>query len=325
MSDHVIVTIWVINIFFVQFFCVFLPPFLSILVSIVSLKRSLVFLILVSSSISLYCLWRKTFLPLILYSFLLPLLLPVTWNWQESHQFLRTTYTLAPFRPTSVTKLTFPKKIPGAAAITKTHWRSRAQPGKRCSSEVSHPPPQSVWKKKKDDPKGLYRINDTPEVSHGSPWVLGKWNMGKFTSLLSVSTLPFIHCFPHSSVGKESACNARDPGSIPGLVRSPGEGIGYPLQYSWASLVSQLVKNRPAMWETWVQSLGWKDPLEKERLPTPVFWPGEFQGLNSPWGRKESDMTERLSLFTFTVEIINLPALLCRVLCPNEKVDAKAS
>ena len=70
--------------------------------------------------------------------------------------------------------------------------------------------------------------------------------------------------FPHSSVGKESTCNAGDPGSsIPGSGRSPREGIGYPLQYSWASLVAQLVKNLPAMWETWVQSLGWEDPLEK--------------------------------------------------------------
>ena len=66
-----------------------------------------------------------------------------------------------------------------------------------------------------------------------------------------------------SSVGKESACNAGDPCSIPVLVRSPGEGIGYPLQYSWASLVAQLVKNPSAMWETWVQSLGWEDLLEK--------------------------------------------------------------
>ena len=66
-----------------------------------------------------------------------------------------------------------------------------------------------------------------------------------------------------SSVGKESACNAGDPGSIPGSGRSPGEGIGYPLQYSWVSLVVQLVKNTPAMWEAWVQSLGWEDPLEK--------------------------------------------------------------
>ena len=66
-----------------------------------------------------------------------------------------------------------------------------------------------------------------------------------------------------SSVGKESTCNAGDPSSIPGSGRSPGEGIGYPLQYSWVSLVAQLVKNPPAMWETGVQSLGWEDPLEK--------------------------------------------------------------
>ena len=50
---------------------------------------------------------------------------------------------------------------------------------------------------------------------------------------------------------------------IPGSGISNGERIGYPLHYSWASLVAQLVKNQPAMWETWVQSLGWKDPLEK--------------------------------------------------------------
>ena len=58
--------------------------------------------------------------------------------------------------------------------------------------------------------------------------------------------------FPDSSVGKESACNARDLCLIPGLGRSSGEGIGYPLQYSWASLVAQLVKNLPAVRKTWV-------------------------------------------------------------------------
>jgi len=69
--------------------------------------------------------------------------------------------------------------------------------------------------------------------------------------------------FPHSSVGKKSTYNAGDPGSIPGLGRSAGEEIGYPLQHSWASVVAQLVKNLPAMRETWVQSLGWEDALEK--------------------------------------------------------------
>ena len=69
--------------------------------------------------------------------------------------------------------------------------------------------------------------------------------------------------FPDSSVGEKSTCNAGDPGSTLGLGRSPGEGIGYPFQYSWASLVAQLVKNLPAMWEIWVLSLSWEDPLEK--------------------------------------------------------------
>ena len=84
--------------------------------------------------------------------------------------------------------------------------------------------------------------------------------------------------FPGSLAGKESACNAGDPVLIPGLGRSSGEGIGHPLQHSWASLVAQLVKNPPAMRETWIQSLGWEDPLEKEKathsriLPWRIPW-----------------------------------------------------
>ena len=102
--------------------------------------------------------------------------------------------------------------------------------------------------------------------------------------------------FPDSSVGKESTCSAGDPSLIPGSGRYSGGGIGYPRQYSWASLVAQLVKNPPAMWETWVQSLGWKIPWRRDRLPTLVFWPGEFHGLHSSWHHKESDTTEQLSL-----------------------------
>ena len=122
----------------------------------------------------------------------------------------------------------------------------------------------------------------------------------------------------HSSVGKESSCNAGDPSLIPGLGRSAGEGIGYPLQYSWASLVSQLVKNLPAVQETWVLSLGWEDPMR--RLTTPVFWPGEFHGLYSPWGCKESDTTGRLScspikLHTLRSEVSHM-ATFCILLCP---------
>ena len=63
-----------------------------------------------------------------------------------------------------------------------------------------------------------------------------------------------------------------------------------------ACLVPQTVKNLPAVWETWVPSLGWGDPQRREQLPAPVFWPGEFRGLYRPWRRKESDKTEWLSL-----------------------------
>jgi len=80
---------------------------------------------------------------------------------------------------------------------------------------------------------------------------------------LGIADANIIKGFPDSSVGKESACNAGDLGLIPGSGRSTGEGIGYPLQYSWAFLVGQLVKNPPAMWETWVLSLCWEDPLDK--------------------------------------------------------------
>ena len=78
-----------------------------------------------------------------------------------------------------------------------------------------------------------------------------------------------------SSVGKESACDARDPSLIPGSGRSPGEGIGYPLLCSWASLVAQLVKNPPAMQDNWVRSLGWEDPLEIGK-----GYPLQYSGLD---------------------------------------------
>ena len=93
--------------------------------------------------------------------------------------------------------------------------------------------------------------------------------------------------FPHSSVGKESTCNAGDLSSIPRSGRSSGEGIGYPLQYYWVSLVAQLVKNLPAKQETQVQSLGQEDPLEKEMathsstLAWKIPWTEESGGLQS--------------------------------------------
>ena len=69
--------------------------------------------------------------------------------------------------------------------------------------------------------------------------------------------------FPGGSAGKKPTCNTGDPSSIPGSGRSAGEGIGCALQYSWASLVVQLVKNPPAMRKIWVRSLGCEDPLKK--------------------------------------------------------------
>ena len=95
-----------------------------------------------------------------------------------------------------------------------------------------------------------------------------------------------LFAFPGSSVGKKkkSSCNAGDSSSIPGLGRSPGEGTGYPLQYSGASPIAQLVKNPPPTWETWVQSLGWEYPLEEGWQPTPVSLPGKSPWTEEPGG-----------------------------------------
>ena len=126
----------------------------------------------------------------------------------------------------------------------------------------------------------------------------------RFTYYLSLESFPICVCLsfpwwkttwgcPDSSVGKESACNAGDSSSIHGLGRSIEEGIGYPLQYSWASLVTQLIKNLPAMWETWVRSLEWEDLKGKVTHSSILAW-------RIPWTTvhgvtKESDMVEQLS------------------------------
>ena len=93
--------------------------------------------------------------------------------------------------------------------------------------------------------------------------------------------------FPYSLVGKESTCNAGDPGPIPGSERSSGKGVGYPLQYSWDPLWLSwsricLQYRRPGF-DLWVA----KTPWRRERLPTQGFRPGEFHGLSSPWTFKE--------------------------------------
>ena len=108
--------------------------------------------------------------------------------------------------------------------------------------------------------------------------------------------------FPDSSVDTESACNAGDPSSIPGLGWSTGEGKGYRLQYSWASLVPQLVKNPPAMWETWVRSLVWEDPLEKGKATH-----SSIPAWRIPWAVESTEVSKsrtRLSNFHYTHYII---------------------
>ena len=108
---------------------------------------------------------------------------------------------------------------------------------------------------------------------------------------------------PGSLGGKESTCNAGDPASIPGLERSPGKGIGNPLRYSWVSLVAQSVKNPPAMWETWVRSLGWKDPLEKGTATHSNILAWKIPRTEEP-GRLQSMGLQRVGhdwvTFTFT-------------------------
>ena len=104
--------------------------------------------------------------------------------------------------------------------------------------------------------------------------------------------------FPGGSAGKESACNAGYPGLIPGSGRSPGEGIGYSLTFSWASLVAQMVKNLPVMQDTQIWSLGQEDPLEKGMATHPsifawrIPWTKEPGMSYSPQNCKESDMTD---------------------------------
>ena len=108
-----------------------------------------------------------------------------------------------------------------------------------------------------------------------------------------LKTITWFKGFPGSSAGKKkSACNAGDLSSISGLGRSTGEGIGYSLQYSWVSLVTQLVKNLPAMQETWVWSLGWEDSLEKGKACHSSILAWRIPGLSSPWPHKELDTTE---------------------------------
>ena len=118
-----------------------------------------------------------------------------------------------------------------------------------------------------------------PGFSLGNCLVISSHLVGKITKVQGFQG--------GGSDGKESTCNAGDPSSIAGSGRFPGEGMGYPLQYSWASLVAQMVKNLPAMQEAWVRSLGWEDPLEEGMathsniLASRIPWTEEPGGLQA--------------------------------------------
>ena len=151
-----------------------------------------------------------------------------------------------------------------------------------------------------EDPGSIPRSGRSPWEGNGNPLQYsclenpmdrGAWQAtvhGVARVGHDLATLLLLLVF-HWGFPREVACNAGDPSLIPGLGSSPLEWIDYPLQYSWASLVAKMVNNPPAMWETWVQSLGWEDPLEKGMIPTPVFLLGEFHWQKSlvgysPWG-----------------------------------------
>ena len=144
--------------------------------------------------------------------------------------------------------------------------------------------------------------------------------------------------FSYCSVGKEFACIVGDPGSIPGSGRSTGEGIGCPLQYSWASLVAQVVKNPPAMWKTWVRSLGWEDPLGKAKATH-----SSILALRIPWtvwSMRSQNVGHNWATFTFSEctdanckmykQVGNFIILLLLVNCPfniysSEGIGPRAS
>ena len=147
---------------------------------------------------------------------------------------------------------------------------------------VAHQAPLSVGFSRQEYWNGL------PFPSPGVFPIQG-WNMG------------LLHCrqfgFPHNSVGKESTCNAGDLSSIPGLGRSAGEGIGYPLQYSWALLVAQLVKNPPAMWEANLGSIPGLGRSPGEGKDYPLQYSDLENSMNCVvHGVTKSDTTEQLFL-----------------------------
>ena len=169
----------------------------------------------------------------------------------------------------------------------------------------------------------LYFAHLFNRVLGGLAW-LGKRNYCIFNKTFITLIKKYLEwsdvlCFSANYCGlddKESACSAGDLDLIPGLGRSPGEGKGYPLQYSWASLVTQLVKNLPAVWEVWVLSLGWEDPLEEDmavRSSTVAWripWTEEPRGLQPMHARlKQLSIAQHSKFHLFSDLVYMSPCL----------------
>ena len=143
-------------------------------------------------------------------------------------------------------------------------------------------------------------------LQHQSRWILYCWDTREalltpraLSSVLAYLYLQFCTPFRDSVIAQL----VKNPPSVRetlarflGWRRSPGEGIGYPLQYSWASLVAQLVKNLPAMGETWVQSLVWENPLEKGKATHSSILAWRIQSM----GSQRSCQTHNWATCTFT-------------------------
>ena len=163
----------------------------------------------------------------------------------------------------------------------------------------SIPGPEDPWRRKWQPTLVIL-----PGKSHGQKSLVGysPWDCKESDTTERLRFLFFRHKqgFSDGSVGKESACYAGDPSLLPGSGRSAGKGIGYPLHlflgFPCGSADKESTCNAEDLGsiplDPWVRKIPWR----RERLNTPVFWPGEFHGLYSPCSHKESDTTERLSL-----------------------------
>ena len=150
-------------------------------------------------------------------------------------------------------------------------WANALSNSLRCFSTVLDSYPDARISPLLQSPTLLVQVQSCSLSSSSPP---------SFILLSFVRPYIFLRGFPGSSASKESNCNAGDPGLIPGSRRSPGEGNGYPFQYSWASLVVQMVKNLSAVWGTRVGKIPWRRAWQ----PTLVFWPEESPWTEEPGG-----------------------------------------